>query len=95
MIFGVRDVALDNTFTLLEHDAISFRVRDVTLDDTFTLLLHDIIAFGGSHTHMCHFLREVLMYFHFIFMLEAILGVNLDLSTFYHEYFTFLWVFED
>jgi hypothetical protein len=30
------------------------------------------------------------MYFHVIFMLEAILGVNLDLSNLYHGYFMFL-----
>jgi hypothetical protein len=30
------------------------------------------------------------MYFHVIFVLEAILGVNLDLSILYHGYFTFL-----
>jgi hypothetical protein len=34
------------------------------------------------------------MYFHFIFMLEAILGVDLDLSTLYHGYFMFLGAFE-
>ena len=30
------------------------------------------------------------MYLHFIFMLEAILGVGLDLSNLYHGYFMFL-----
>jgi hypothetical protein len=35
------------------------------------------------------------MYFHFISMLDAILGLDLDLSTLYHIYFTFLGVVED
>jgi hypothetical protein len=35
------------------------------------------------------------MYFPFIFMLEAILMVDLDLSTLYHGCFTFLGVFEN
>jgi hypothetical protein len=34
------------------------------------------------------------MYFHFIFMLEAILGVGVDLSTLYHGYFMVLGAFE-
>jgi hypothetical protein len=34
------------------------------------------------------------MYFHFIFMLEATLGVSLDLSTLYHGYLMFLAEFE-
>jgi hypothetical protein len=34
------------------------------------------------------------MYFHFIFILEAILGVDLDLSTLYHGHFTFLGCYE-
>jgi hypothetical protein len=34
------------------------------------------------------------MYFHFLFMLEAILGVGLDLFTLYHGHFTYLEVFE-
>jgi len=70
-------------------------LRDVTLDDNFTLLEQDAIAFQGSHTNTCHFWGDVLMYFHFISMLEAILRADLDLSTLYHEYFTFLGVFED
>jgi hypothetical protein len=34
------------------------------------------------------------MYFHCIFMLQAILGVELDLSTLYNGYFMFLGDFE-
>jgi hypothetical protein len=34
------------------------------------------------------------MYFHCIFMLKAIFGVDLDLSTLYHGYFMFLGAFE-
>jgi hypothetical protein len=34
------------------------------------------------------------MYFHFMFMMEAILGIGLDLSTLYHGYFMFLGAFK-
>jgi hypothetical protein len=86
MTLGVRDVTFD--------DACTFSWRDVAFGHTFSPLEHDVMAFGGFYTTSVTFSENVLMCLCYIFMLEAILGVDLDLSTFYHRYFKLLGAFE-